>query len=62
MENFPGVAPWDEYRNRIKNIVISDWITTIGDSVFDDCESLEKVVIAEGVEKIGKWAFSGCDN
>ena len=56
------MAPWDEYRNRIKNIVISDWITTIGDSVFDDCESLEKVVIAEGVEKIGKWAFSGCDN
>ncbi len=35
-------------------------VTAIGKRAFRDCESLVKVVIAEGVKEIGRCAFEGC--
>ena len=36
-------------------------VTRIGDAAFSDC-SMDSVIISEGVESIGKFAFSGCGN
>lgn len=57
--NHPVDAPWHEYRNKIKNIEMSDQITTIGDFAFHKC-SIEDVVIPDGVEEIGALSFSHC--
>lgn len=37
-------------------------VTTIGDSVFSDCNSLTSVTIPNSVETIGEYAFNHCSN
>ncbi len=37
-------------------------VTSIGDSAFEDCESLASVVIPNSVTSIGDWAFYGCSS
>ncbi len=41
---------------------ISDSVTSIGDSAFSNCDSLESVTIGNKVESIGNYAFYNCDN
>lgn len=54
-------APWFLYKNSIKEIVLADGITTIGDFAFFSCYNLEKVSIPESVTSIGGLAFGMCD-
>ena len=49
--------PWINYRNEIETVVIGDDITYIGSSSFREFESLQSVLIGEGVQSIGKHAF-----
>ena len=44
----------------IKDLVIPNSVTSIGNSAFYGCSSLTSVIIPEGVTSIGKNAFSGC--
>ncbi len=46
--------------NEIKNVIISDGITEIGNFAFCDCTSLESITIPSSVTKIGDNAFYGC--
>ena len=45
----------------IKDVVISNSVTYIGQTAFAGCTSLEKVVIPDSVTSIAKNAFDGCD-
>lgn len=45
------------YNSSIKNVTISDGITTIGDWVFYGCKQVEAIEIPSGVERIGTYAF-----
>ena len=36
-------------------------VTVIGDSAFEDCDSLSSVTIGKATS-IGKWAFEDCDS
>ena len=48
--------------NNIKSIIISDSVTSIGDSAFSGCSSLENITIPDSVTSIGDYAFSGCSS
>ncbi len=45
----------------LKTVVITGG-TSINDSAFYNCNSLESITIPDSVRNIGMWAFSGCDN
>ena len=53
-------APWGPYYLRLKTVVLQPGVTSIGDSAFYDCTSLESVTIPDGVLSIGDSAFRGC--
>ena len=55
-----GSYAWGSRRNAIKNVVIGDSVTSIGDSAFRDCTSLESVTIGDSVTSIGIEAFRDC--
>ncbi|MGM9585237.1 MAG: leucine-rich repeat domain-containing protein [Faecousia sp.] len=53
-------SPWYAWRDSIKNLILEDGITTIGDNAFKDCTNISSVNIPYGVTKIGKLAFGNC--
>ena len=52
--------PWENYEYSIKNVVISNGVTTIGNYALYDCYSLTSVTIPDSVTTIGNYAFSYC--
>ena len=53
-------APWENYKNEIKSVMISDTVTSIGEYAFSYCMALTNVDMGEGVTKIGVCAFDEC--
>ena len=55
-------APWyDSIRHSIKNVVIKEGVTIVGDYAFYGCSALEQVTLPESLTEIGSSAFSSCD-
>ncbi|MBR6916705.1 MAG: leucine-rich repeat protein [Clostridia bacterium] len=52
--------PWKEYDEEISTLTVGDGITSIGESAFEDCISLNTVAMASSVTSIGREAFKGC--
>ncbi len=55
-------APWRNYYNSIKTVVISSGVTSIGSSAFRGCSSLTSIAIPNSVTSIGSSAFYGCSS
>ena len=60
-----GNHAFNENRNstngkRLRNVIISEGITTIGDFAFIDCTNLESVVLPETLTSLGDQTFIGC--
>lgn len=55
-------APWKRYKDQIKHIVIKDGVTDLGIHLFFDCNACTSVNIANSVQRIGAYAFAGCEN
>ena len=49
-------------KTKIKEVVLTDGITSVGDGVFRDCTNLESIALCPSVEEIGRRAFYGCLN
>ncbi len=52
--------PWENYKDDIKEVVINDGATTIGDTAFYDCESLQCITIPKSITTIGDNVFVYC--
>lgn len=61
MDDFPDGAPWAEYKNEIKTVIISGGITYIGAYSFSDYDALTDVQFGKDVYEIGERAFFSCD-
>ena len=67
-----GTFAWDDWYNRLincgcwesnaglKEIVIGDEVTIIGENAFMGCQGLTSVTIGNNVASIGEKAFNGC--
>ena len=48
------------YFQNIKNVIISDSVTSIGKGAFEGCTGLRSIKIPDSVTSIGESAFKGC--
>lgn len=64
MQNFTNTEnpPWQSHLAKIKKIVISDGVRSIGSYAFDGAQNLSEVEIPNSVTEIGHHAFAHCVN
>lgn len=55
-----GDTPWYSYRTSIKELMIGEDISSIGNYAFSGCNSLNYVIIPKSVATLGDYAFAGC--
>ena len=53
-------APWAEYRDQIKLVILGQGVTSIGSSAFQDCKNLETVSLPGSLTALGEAAFLRC--
>lgn len=53
-------APWKQFSESIKQVVIEDGVTSIGNHAFFECSSMTNITIPSGVTSIGSHAFYNC--
>ena len=56
------LPPWDGLKDKIKEVVIGNGVTTIGLSAFPGCSNLSSIKIGEGLKTIKWGAFYYCDS
>ena len=57
MKDDASNAPWFEYGEQIKNIVIQDRVTRLGAWAFITCSHAEQVIIPKSVKEISAYTF-----
>lgn len=64
MDYYPYVQklPWFSHRKLIKNVIISDGVTSVSDTAFCGCKSLTSITIPDSVTSIGWSAFLSCSS
>ena len=60
--NSSYVVAWDSNRENIKNVIINNGVTSIGNFAFHGCENLINITIPDSVTSIGDDAFYKCDS
>ncbi|MDY3929932.1 MAG: leucine-rich repeat domain-containing protein [Clostridia bacterium] len=56
-------TPWSSFGSndsKIKKVIISDGITSIGNSAFENFRNLETITLNDDIESIGNYAFNNC--
>lgn len=56
----PGSAPWYDYRDEIKEVVVDGDVSSVTAGAFYDCANLETVSLGNGVTAVDGAAFIGC--
>ena len=61
---YDATTDWhsSENKEKVKNVIINEGVTSIGDYAFDGCSNLTSIIIHEGVKSIGNKAFYGCSS
>ena len=55
-----NTAPWCNASVAVKQVIIEEDVTSIGNNAFAHCSSLTSVTIGDSVTSIGKSAFNAC--
>ena len=56
-----GTAPWFDYRKELREVILPNGLTSIGNGAFENCEVLDVVAnLPDGLTSIGNRAFSNC--
>ena len=59
--SFPDWGSWkNNGYKKLKNVIISEGVSSIGDKAFAGAENLESIILPAGIQHIGDWAFAGC--
>ena len=58
--DFDSTAPWYKYSSKIKKVVISKKVTTVGAFAFYKCSNLASVSLPKKLKSINKGAFCFC--
>lgn len=53
-------SPFYSYNNKIKNVILNEGVTSIGNYAFYNCKLLEAIIMPEGLDTIGISAFANC--
>lgn len=53
-------TPWEAERANIRELVIEEGLTSVGDGAFHGCSNLQKVTLPSGITQIGDNAFAYC--
>ena len=61
MTDSPGYAPWHYYADYVREIVVANGVTALGEFSFCGCTGCTKVTVADSVRTIGPGSFYGCD-
>ena len=56
----PGDAPWYSQRTKIREITISEGVTSIGEYAFGDCTNVTSISIPSSVTELNEYCFSAC--
>ena len=56
------VVAWNSNRKNIKNVIINNGVTSIGNFAFHGCENLINITIPDSVTSIGLCAFEYCSS
>lgn len=54
--------PWENFKHRIRKLVINEGITEIDYEAFRDCTGLISVSLPKSLTYIGEWVFAGCES
>ncbi len=54
--------PWLKFEYNIKNVIISNGITSIGKMAFKNCSRLKEIELPSSISSIGQYAFYNCTN
>ncbi len=57
---FEASYSWEKNNRLIKNVIINEGVTDIGESAFAGCASLQSITIPDSVTSIGMCAFESC--
>ena len=53
-------APWHDFREDIRVLIVQDGVSSVGDLAFYDCKNLVSVMLADTVKTIGYYSFAEC--
>ncbi len=59
--SYSAATPWYTYKNSIKDVVIGEGITHLGNYTFSDYDKLISVSLPNSLETIGEEVFNHCD-
>ncbi len=60
--SYQNKAPWQDYKEAIRSIVLPNGLTTIGAWTFNECSNLSQISIPQNVTSIGDYAFVYCSS
>ncbi|MCR5450729.1 MAG: leucine-rich repeat protein [Solobacterium sp.] len=61
MDDFSeGTAPWAQYKDTLKTVIVKSGVTSIGDYAFSNFSALTKVTLPDDLLSIGSYAFNLC--